>query len=327
MVKHWVALLSAVLGLCVSLSSAPAWAATAVFPAEGTNVEPGEDEVLTQLFADAYSVESGDRVMVVRLDESEAGAVDYSQAAVSVGADEYIVLRIVRLGENLKVRASRHRADGTVVFSAKMGATSMDDLEHVVDRLSTALWKQVDPKETKNLRNITKDEVRQSTPNRTKTERVMGLRSSMTWALASDVEIDPMVSIGFDGRFEGESYFLEIGAGFLFPTNDGQDKRAYGGLYTEFGGSLYLTQTEVSPYVGLGVIPRLIAPSGANLAGYAQLGVMFMRSSSTRLYVDGRIAQNLTPINFTLSGPDTSDGNEGGAVQPTELSVQVGIGW
>ena len=46
---------------------------------------------------------------------------------------------------------------------------------------------------------------------------------------------------------------------------------------------------------------------------------MFMRQSSTRLYVDARLSQNVLPVGGSF-------GNSSG-LYPTELTGAVGIGW
>jgi hypothetical protein len=71
---------------------------------------------------------------------------------------------------------------------------------------------------------------------------------------------------------------------------------------------------------------------GVRAAAYGQIGVMFMRTSSTRLYTEVRASQNLIAMN--LGGSTTNVAPTGGTVvsstktvYPTELALQVGIGW
>ena len=99
-----------------------------------------------------------------------------------------------------------------------------------------------------------------------------------------------------------------------------------GGLYSELGASFYLTHTPVSPYVGGGFIPRIFAPSGANVAAYGQAGVMFMRQSSSRFYTDVRLAQSLMPMDFDWFDLNLDESQDQRAY-PTELIVELGVGW
>jgi hypothetical protein len=135
---------------------------------------------------------------------------------------------------------------------------------------------------------------------------------------------------------ESDSFFLEFGAGFTVPSSGvSEADRSIGGVFAEFGADYYLTHSSVSPYIGGGVMPRLIGGNhvdfGANLAAYGQLGVMFFRQSSSRLYLDLRVAQNLTPwqrttVNSSSTFPYTEE-DASGARFPTELLVAVGVGW
>ena len=127
-----------------------------------------------------------------------------------------------------------------------------------------------------------------------------------------------------------------IGAGVAIPSdsNDDANTRGYGGLFAEFGASAYLGPLGSPFYVGGGVIPRLFfGPSdgGVMAAFYVQAGYMFMRTSSTRLYVELRVAQNAMPVRLGRSY-DSYTGttvvrDEPTTIYPTELGVQVGIGW
>jgi hypothetical protein len=156
---------------------------------------------------------------------------------------------------------------------------------------------------------------------------------------ASDIKLSPMLSVQFDGRWEADSYFLEFGAGMALPAEH-SDRRGYGGLFAEFGGSVYLGEEGSPLYVGAGLVPRLFFSSndgGVQAAVYGQMGVMFMRTSSTRLYAEIRLSQNALPVQFertptptpptplgyqaTYSDASTDD------KYPTELALQMGIGW
>jgi hypothetical protein len=134
--------------------------------------------------------------------------------------------------------------------------------------------------------------------------------------------------LAFNGRLEGNEYFLEFGGGFMIPAESEElDHRGYGGIFAEFGASYYLTHSEVSPYIGAGVMPRILSSQPGNIAAYGQVGAMFFRSSSSRLYVDGRITQNLTTMYFDRNNFEPSSDNASRSALPTELGLNVGVGW
>jgi hypothetical protein len=131
---------------------------------------------------------------------------------------------------------------------------------------------------------------------------------------------------------EGSSYFLEAGAGFMVGSSR-SDGPQVAGLIGQLGGSYYLAQSSVSPYVGLGVSPRLMSSEyqGVGFTVNGHLGIMFMREYSTRFYAELRVDQNLVSLNVNRDVPPET---QTAAVQfreqsvlPTELSLAVGIGW
>jgi hypothetical protein len=114
-------------------------------------------------------------------------------------------------------------------------------------------------------------------------------------------------------------------------SDQGANEASVGGLVGQMGASYYLTHTSVSPYVGAGVSPRLVFGdySGAALTLGGQIGVMFMRQASTRIYVEGRVDQNVLPLTTDYGNydPVTGELENGDDVFPTEISIAVGIGW
>jgi hypothetical protein len=302
---------------------------TAVMPVEGRNLTAGDSEAIGRLFADAYATTSQERVVAPRPTDPDADfALVPADEAKRVGANEYVVIYAVGLGEKVKLRATRYALDGTVIHTVNMDAASLDDLDVVTERMAKALWLEVTPRETRTPETVTAQEGR--APNRVSTEKVVGVKTSYIQGFATDLKLGPLLGVGFDDRLEGESYFIEFGAGLLLPAQDyNQSRGNYGGAYAEFGASYYLSNGETSPYVGAGVLPRFIITdhdAGTQLSVYGQAGVMFMRSSSTRLYLDARVAQSVTPVRFETQTP-TSDPYSSTSVHPLEVGLEVGIGW
>lgn len=326
--------ISAMLFSAISLLCVWANAAVLVFPAEVTNVEPGEGDAIVAVLADSYADATGEQVTIVKADpDTPTGA--YAERARALGGTEYLVVRAVRLDERVRVRVSRHKADGTVISSESMTAVSLDDMEPVAERLSVALAKGTTAEEARTHRNVTGRETQAK--NRMFNEKVIGVKAQLDMPFASGIKIAPPVGLGVNFKLESDSYFLEFGGGFLIPTPTDSDQATFGGLSTELGASYYLTDDEVSLYVGAGAMPRiLVVPGGdggANVALYGQFGAMFARSSSSRFYTDLRVAQNVTQVPLSLEIEGTEDPVFGEPLYdivnkyPTEVILEFGIGW
>jgi hypothetical protein len=314
--------------LVALLATTPALAegGTAVFPPQATNLEPGPAQALGQLLANEYARASGQPVVL----PAQAGAavqpgMSLAAAADALGVDEYLDTTAIGLGEGMLVTTTRHRRDGSPVYSAQMRAQSWDDLPEVSARLARALHERVPPEKTRTLSTVTQRETR--SPARVAAEEVVGFKTFLDRPLGSGFE--PILGLGFDARFEQERYFLEFGFGMLISSDSTHSRDGYGGLYSEFGASYYLASANVSPYVGAGLSPRLVWSGGesspANLAAWGQLGVMFLRTSSTRIYVDLRLTQNLLPLQRDMG--DELPGAPDDMRYPTEVSLGVGLGW
>ncbi len=308
------------LGVLLSAQAAPA--AVAVFPTRGTNLQAGELEAIDQLFAMAYSAQAEGEVLAPTATRNawlEARAP--RAAAEKLGAAEYVLIRAIRLDSLIKITAARHRAKGERLHRVTMSAQSMDDMELVTQRLAQALIQRTAVDETQTIHNVTAAETRLE--NRLFTEKVAGIKTFGTFLLATgDRAMDPQVGLQFDIRLENRDYFLELGAGFMVPTALSDDKVTSGGLFAELGGSYYLIDGSISPYIGAGLIPKLLfgdhTDVGANLGMYAQAGVMFMRQNSTRFYIDFRASHDLFPWYADGDDPD---------FRVTNLNLQLGIGW
>jgi len=304
-------------GLALSASllvASPSWADTLVGPAKATNVSAGDTAALEQLFVDAYSVEAQERILVTRTAENSTPLEDPMAEAARTGANEYVVLSFVGLGDGIQIRASRHQANGQVIHSVKTFSANMNDASQVIDRVAEALHKRTTFEETRKLGNATKTEGKP-------TERIFGVKTAAFLPWSPNTSYQPFMTLGFDGRIEMESFFIEMGAGFVFPLANNypsaaDPRYAIGGIYGEFGASAYLTDTEVAPYLGGGILPRVLSfgqgSIQGNMAAYAQAGVMFMRSRSTRLYLDYRFVVNLSEVVFE---------------RPLENGIEFGIGW
>jgi hypothetical protein len=327
---------SVLLALMALFSVLPSFAQAAdvaVFPAEGENVAPQDRAGIGELLAQSYAAVS--RLAVLSPSRTEAamvGAASYSDAAQKLGVKEFIRTETVAIGRRVVIQATRYQSNGQLVFTSRMTAESIEDMTNVADRMARALYQQVDDSAVRTYKNVTLMEARPK--NRLFSEKVIGLKTGLHIPLAKDAKYAPHMSLEFDMRLEQERYFLEFGAGAIIPTKDigedcygdyGSDNHCYGkrgtigGLFAEMGASAFLTQGNVALYAGGGVIPQLVfsGNSIATAALYGQIGVMLPRESSTRFYADLRVAQ------YVLATQVNNDTNR----HPTDLSLNIGIGW
>ncbi len=308
----------------------------AVFPAQAVNLTPGQAEAVGTVLAQAYAQVSGSDVIPPRA--AAAAVTDPAHltgAAAQLGVREYIeVTAIGLLGEvdgssgdpssRIIIQAARRSSSGEVIYRAELSAVSMGDLEIVAQRLARALFEKKPATDTLDLHTVTRKESLRE--NRTFSEKVIGFKFGMIWPMAKNARYDPMIAGAFDTRLEVGKCFLEIGAGIALPKSTDNDKSSQGIalLFAEIGGSYYLIDGNVSPYVGIGLSPRIVVSElgGVNLAGYGQLGFMFLRQSTTRIYADVRATQNFLPIEQYVDYSNT-----GKKFYPVELGVQLGVGW
>ena len=306
----------------------------AVLPVQGTNLDLGEVEAIGVLLANAYAAETSldvvGPVQVAKVRETVDAAAGTAGLVSALGVKEYIEVAAVRLKTKITLRATLRTADGNVEHAVDMTAASLDDMEQVAERMVKALVGRTTVAATQTIHNVTKTEGRN--PNRTFSEKVLGVKTGFILPVARGLEFQPAMSLSFDGRYETDKGFLEFGVGFALPTLS-SDKQAMGGLFTELGGSYYLMGESTSAYVGGGVIPRIywgLDDGGVRAAVYGQVGLMFLRESSTRFYTELRVAQNVLPFTHTKREYYTMVESTGGTSHdyyPTELSLNVGIGW
>ena len=325
-----IAVLTVAILACLTTS---AFAQVGVLPVKGTNLTEGETSAIGALIASAYSGQTEARV----LGPDETGpalaqAGTEKDTATQLNLAEYISVTAVKLDQRIAIDATLYNKHGSRLYQARATAMSLDDMQAVSERIAISLFRRTELEHTQTLDNVTEKEAKR--PTRTFAENVAGVRTAVVFPFAPDLDTAPMLLGQFDMRLEGEDYFLEFAAGLMLPSNfdDGGNSASVGGLVGQLGASYYLTHTSVSPYVGAGVSPRLLFGdySGAGLTVGGQIGVMFMRQASTRIYVEGRVDQNVLPLSTSYYDDydiETGEYTDGDDVFPTEISIAVGIGW
>lgn len=299
----------------------------AILPVQGTNLTEGEANAIGVVIANAFATETKKPVTSPsETAKAIAQAGSLAPALTVLGAAQYVDISAVQLKTRVTVHASLFTAGGALLHQAELTAASLDDIEPVARRIARALVQRTSTEVARDLHTVTEREGQR--PNRVFVGKVMGVKTGVTWPHANGLRFDPSISLQFDARLEGERWFLEFGAGAMLPTST-SDANGFGGVFAEIGGSAYLVDGGISPYIGAGLRPGImftLYDGGVGLGIYGQAGVMFMREYRTRLYVEFRVTQNAVPFRDSrgalLGGPVSS-----ARYYPTELALQVGLGW
>ncbi len=318
--------------MLLTLPGAARAADVAFFPVESVTVGERDAAAIGELLAQSYASISRKAVLAPSHFEGSGGS--YPEMAAQLGVAEYVRTNAVSLGERIILHCTRYRANGEVIYQEKLTAERIDDMIAVSDRMARALYGRVDDVAARTRHNVIESEAR--TPTRVGSEKIIGFKTGVHQPFAKSADYAASISAAFAMRLELDRYFIEFGAGFMVPTrarsydgdycyydetcDDSADNEGtIGGLTAEIGASYFLTDSSIAPYVGGGVIPRLVVSGEelAQLSPYLQLGVMLPRDSSTRLYADARLAQGL--VKQSLDNDDR--------VLPTEVSLHVGVGW
>ena len=321
--------IAAVLALTLWAAVGSAHAQVAgVFPVQGTNLTEGEAAAIGVLIASAYAQQIHIEVLAPNALAAVLQATGSERAsAQQLGLREYIHVQAVHLEKRTSLHAELRNPWGSLLFEVRDTALSLDDMELVAQRIAASLARRTALENTRTLDNVTLGEAR--APNRVFLEKLFGARFALVMPFARHLESQASLLLQFDTRLEQENCFLELAAGFWLPSET-NSHAGLGGFLGHLGGSYYLMHESVSPYVGLGISPRVFLGeyAGPGLAVNAHVGVMFMREASTRLYAEVRVDQNLIKAqretyDYTASGT-TRVAHD---VLPTELSIAVGLGF
>lgn len=286
---------------------------TGVFPVQGTNLSAEESAAIGALISSAYAQRAGVSVLTPgELADVLEQAGSETRAAEQLGLYEYVHVEAVRLDTRIVLYAELRDTFGRSLYVVRDTALSLDDMELVAQRMAGALAARPDAYPARPPR-----------PG-PRTEKLFGVRLALVMPQARRLETQASLLGQFDVRLERRHFFLELAAGFWLPSETNA-RQGLGGFVGQLGGSFYLAQGSVSPYIGLGVSPRLFAGEyrGAGLAVNAHIGVMFMREASTRLYAELRVDQNLLHARLR----DDDGARAAREVLPTELSAAVGLGF
>jgi hypothetical protein len=335
MTRRWTLLTTLAMA---SLLAGPARAAVtvAVMPVRGVNLNEGQTDAIGVLFANAFARETN--VAVASPVETKPVLAERKTAlaaATKLGVYEYVEVEAVQLGSKTTLNATRYGRNGAEVARAEAVANGLDDMQAAVLRLARSLaWAQPEPAAAP-----APDSVALSAPPVPAGPKpypaALGVKSAIIFPMAKSRSFASLMALQFDARIGPRGSFAEVGAGVAIPstTAAGSNTIEMGGVYAEFGGAAYLSEGSIAPYLGGGVSPRIWVvtthdtgeTTGATCTVHAQAGITFTRDNRARVYGEFRVSQYVIGLSNKV---DTLDGElSTGTYYPTELSLQVGIGW
>lgn len=258
---------------------------------------------------------SDNRVVIIKKDEDDSEDKDQE------------------LLDNSKTIVTVTRMDktGKEIYKTEMTLLTYGDIEESTERIALSLFKKIPIDETRSMTNITRREGMGN--NKLFVQKSKGPKFCLTYPVSvkdDPYDFSPLIAIGFDLRAESERFFLEFGVGGKFPSvSDDSKKRVYGGVYTELGASYFFINKAIGVYGGIGVIPQILilGNSTAGVAPYLQFGVSFPRNSRMHIYSDIRIAQHVIGIKTGSSSMYDDNYTPSHTDYPTEIGLQIGIGF
>jgi len=313
-------------------------AAVAVMPVQGVNLSEGQCDVIGLLFADAFARET--RAAVAPPTETKpllAQGRAPLAVATQLGVTEYIELRALQLGTRVTVAGIRRGKDGAELFRAETAASSLDEMEIAVARLARSLaWRQPMLEAPRLPGPPVAVPVAERAQPSGQYPKAFGMKTSLIFPYASGRSFAPLMAAQFDGRIGSRDSFVEFGVGAAVPSNSssGSNTIEMGGVFVELGGSFYLSDGPIAPYLGAGISPRIWIvdnpnisddSSGATCVAYGQAGITLTRDSRARIYAEFRVNQYILGIANKVNTPDGVTTN--GTYHPTEFALQLGIGW
>ena len=324
--------------MLLALSSAQASAAVvAVMPVQGVNLSEGQCDAIGLLFSEAFARET--RAAVATPTETKPKLAQGKAplaVATELGVVEYIELRALQLGSRVTVAGIRRGKDGAELFRAETAASSLDEMEIAVARLARSLaWRQPMPGAPRMPGLEVAAAVPESPQPPVQYPKAFGMKTGLIFPVASGRSFAPLMSAQFDGRIGSRDSFIEFGAGAAIPSSSSSNSNIIqmGGVFVELGGSFYLSDGPIAPYLGAGLSPRIWVADAPNSSDnptatcivYGQAGVNFSRDSRARVYAELRVNQYILGLANNIP---TFDGTTStGTYHPTEFALQLGLGW
>src|SRR5690606_35638913 len=142
--------------------------------------------------------------------------------------------------------------NGTMVHQVQARAKGLDDVRMVSRRMSLALHSRTSLGDTQTVHTVTATE--SEVGHRVGTRKHLGVKTQFVMPFSS-LPDSSLLGLSFNGRIEMAPLVIEFGAGFLIPSTF--DSAPLSGLTLDLGANYYLSDTSVTPYLGVGISPRV----------------------------------------------------------------------
>jgi len=248
-----------------------------LLPATGANVDPGTLEAARDAMR-GHLEKTGREVRLCAGDPThEATPAEAVAAAQAVGASRAAVLRLWALGSVVRVRLAVYEVtSGRQVHADDMAGSGPADLDPALYRLAQAYAAGAAAADVARIDTVTDKEARPQ--NRITATRGFGLR------LGGITPLDPSgQSTGTGGgifwQYDARRFLADVSIDLFFGNR-------YHDTAIGFGAYLPLTQSDVAPYLGLGLkyaSTHFLGSWNAGLQPYLAGGVIIGRISTVQL--------------------------------------------
>lgn len=246
--KHFLPLL-ALLGLAsLSLGAGP----YAVLPLVPTGVDSITVRVASGLLISELRSQG-----VTVVDKRDLAPTESPQDAARLltdsGAEFGIYGSLLQLGNKIIVEVSSVKvATAELAFTDRLTAESAEDLDVVIRRLATGIITGKKASATATVETVTAAE--DKTPRRRATFSSAGLRAGYMWPTDNSwAGVTKMVAVDFVYGYETAKWQLEVVPFLGFRGGSTNDNTAFDWAIFDFSFHYFLTQTDISPYLGGGL--------------------------------------------------------------------------
>lgn len=298
--------------ICIWLAAAsPAAAqpATVVVAEPDTiGVEPAAGATFAELLRDGlrrqgYTVPARSQTPPEPCGDPACGAA----LAARLGTDSAVVARLSRLESRIIVNVEHVGADGRLLYSDRITAGSLDDLDPLSTRIAAGIATGQPLGDTATVGTVTDEEGRE--PVRRKALFTSGVRLGALVPVAGSYGgADWLTDLGLFGLFELSSFAAILELDLRWAGDD--DDVSVFGFNFDFGGRYFLDpEASTGLYLGAGLGFRAVAvdagiedDGASGLGGYLGGGVIFLRTSDLHILLDARYDVGFFTLNELPSG-------------------------
>jgi TolB-like protein len=178
---------------------------------------------------------------------------DAAKLLTDSGAELGIYGSLLQLGSKIIVEVNVVKvATAELVFTDRLTAESADDLDTVIRRLAAGIVSGKKAGATATVETVTAEE--EKTPRRRATFSSAGLRAGYMWPTSDSWGgVTKMVAVDFVYGYETAKWQLEVVPFLGFRTGSTNGNDAFDWAIFDFNFHYFLTQTDISPYLGGGL--------------------------------------------------------------------------